>query len=88
VSNASVVGVQSRLHSDYARAYVTPDARAPRPAMQGLIQFARARIAYNAPEEIIVLDKMPLDATGKFDRATLKKKWAAHRRGPAAWEAG
>jgi len=56
--------------------------------MQGLIQFARARIAYNAPEEIIVLDKMPLDATGKFDRATLKKKWAAHRRGPAAWEAG
>lgn len=40
--------------------------------MQDLIQFARARVGYKAPEEIFVLDKMPLNATGKVDRETLK----------------
>ena len=66
---------------------VALDAGAPRPTMQDLIQFARARGGYKAPEEIIVLDKMPLDATGKVDRVTLKK-WTAARLGPTARGAG
>ena len=41
--------------------------------MQDLIQFARARVGYKAPEEVIVLDEMPLNATGKVDRVTLKR---------------
>jgi acyl-coenzyme A synthetase/AMP-(fatty) acid ligase len=41
--------------------------------MQDLIRFARARVGYKAPEEIIVLDEMPLNATGKVDRVTLKR---------------
>jgi acyl-coenzyme A synthetase/AMP-(fatty) acid ligase len=38
-----------------------------------LIGFARARVGYKAPEEIVVLDEMPLNATGKVDRLTLKR---------------
>jgi acyl-coenzyme A synthetase/AMP-(fatty) acid ligase len=36
-----------------------------------LVRFARAR--HKAPEEIVFLDEMPLNATGKVDRVTLKK---------------
>jgi long-chain acyl-CoA synthetase len=76
VSMAGVVGVQSPLHGENVRAYVTLDAAAPAPTMQDLIRFARARIGYKAPEEVIVLERMPLNATGKLDRVTLKR-WAA-----------
>ncbi len=46
---------------------------AARPTSQELIRFARARVGYKAPEAIMVLDEMPLNATGKVDRGTLKK---------------
>lgn len=73
VASAGVVGVQSPMHGENVRAYVTltPDIDPPR--VQDLIQFARARVGYKAPEEIIVLDEMPLNATGKVDRMTLKQ---------------
>jgi long-chain acyl-CoA synthetase len=73
VAIAGVVGVQSPLHGENVRAYVTLERGAPPPTMQDLIQFARARVGYKAPEEIIFLDEMPLNATGKVDRMTLKK---------------
>lgn len=70
---AGVVGVQSPLHGENVRAYVTLDGQRPRPRVQDLIEFARARIGYKAPEEVLVLDEMPLTATGKLDRVTLKR---------------
>jgi acyl-coenzyme A synthetase/AMP-(fatty) acid ligase len=73
VAVVGVVGVQSRLHGENVRAYVTLEPGAARPTMQDLIQFARARVGYKAPEEVIFLDEMPLNATGKVDRVTLKK---------------
>ena len=76
VSGAGVVGVQSPLHGENVRAYVTLDAGTPPPTMQDLVRFARARVGYKAPEEIVVLESMPLNATGKVDRVTLKR-WAA-----------
>jgi long-chain acyl-CoA synthetase len=76
VASAGVVGVASRMHGENVRGYVTLDPAAPRPTMQDLIRFARERVGYKAPEEIVVLDAMPLNATGKVDRVTLKK-WAA-----------
>jgi len=75
VSDAGVVGVISILHGETVRAYVTLDPSLQPPSMQELIQFARARIGYKAPEEIVVLKEMPLNATGKVDRVTLKR-WA------------
>ncbi len=77
VSSAGVVGVLSRMHGENVRGYVTLDPAAPKPTTQELIQFARARVGYKAPEEIVVLDEMPLNATGKVDRVTLKKMAAA-----------
>ena len=60
------------LHGENVRAYVELKQDAARPSRQELIKFARARVGYKAPEEIVILDAMPLNATGKVDRAALK----------------
>jgi len=73
VADAGVVGVQSPLHGENVRAYITLAAGVAPPPVQELVQFARARIGYKAPEEIIVLGSMPLNATGKVDRLALKR---------------
>ncbi|MEM7224769.1 MAG: class I adenylate-forming enzyme family protein [Pseudomonadota bacterium] len=77
VESAGVVGVHDLVHGENVRAYITLKAGAARPQTQELIRFARARVGYKAPEEIQVLDEMPLNATGKVDRVTLKKMAAA-----------
>jgi long-chain acyl-CoA synthetase len=46
---------------------------AQRPASADVIAFCRERIGYKAPEEIVVLDDLPLNATGKIDRPALKR---------------
>jgi acyl-coenzyme A synthetase/AMP-(fatty) acid ligase len=79
VAAAGVVGVQSAMHGENVRGYVTLEPGAAPPTMQDLIRFARARVGYKAPEEIVVLDAMPLNATGKVDRVTLKKMAAEGR---------
>ena len=43
------------------------------PTAQALIEFARARVGYKAPEEIEFLAEMPLNPTGKVDRVALKR---------------
>lgn len=73
VDNAGVVGVHDLVHGENVRAYVTLKEGAARPTVQELIQFARARVGYKAPEEIEFLDEMPLNPTGKVDRVTLKR---------------
>ena len=73
IAEAGVVGVVDRLHGENIRAYVTLISGSTRPASQTLIQFARRRIGYKAPEEIFILDEMPLNAVGKVDRTTLKR---------------
>lgn len=73
VSAAGAVGVHDVVHGENVRAYISLDPRQPRPSVSELIQFSRERIGYKAPEEIIVLEEMPVNATGKIDRTTLKK---------------
>ena len=73
VDNAGVVGVHDPVHGENVRAYITLKAGSKRPSSQELIQFARARVGYKAPEEIEFLATMPLNATGKVDRVTLKQ---------------
>jgi acyl-coenzyme A synthetase/AMP-(fatty) acid ligase len=73
VASAGVIGVHDLVHGENVRAYITLTDGTERPTSQELIQFARARIGYKAPEEIVVLDEMPLTATGKVDRTTLKR---------------
>ncbi|QDU45593.1 Long-chain-fatty-acid--CoA ligase [Symmachiella dynata] len=73
VESAGVVGIHDTVHGENVRAYITLTAGTERPTVAELIQFSRARVGYKAPEEIVVLDEMPLNATGKIDRASLKR---------------
>ncbi|MGB6428911.1 MAG: AMP-binding protein, partial [Methyloceanibacter sp.] len=72
VESAGVVGVHDLMHGENVRAYVTLKPGAKRPKAAALIEFARAHVGYKAPEEIVFLDAMPLNPTGKVDRAALK----------------
>jgi Acyl-CoA synthetases (AMP-forming)/AMP-acid ligases II len=73
VESAGVVGVRDLLHGENVRAYVTLKPGAPVPTMQEIIQFARARVGYKAPENVEFLTAMPLSPAGKVDRAALKR---------------
>lgn len=73
VAAAGAVGIHDLIHGEDVRAYVTLFAGVGRPRDQELIAFARERIGYKAPEEIVFLDDMPLNAAGKTDRVALKQ---------------
>jgi len=78
IALAGVVGVHDEVHGENVRAYVTLRDGAERPAAADLIRFCRERIGYKAPEEVVVLDQMPLNATGKIDRVGLKRMAEDH----------
>jgi long-chain acyl-CoA synthetase len=72
VDSAGVVGLHDLCHGENVRAYVALKPGVPRPKALELIRFARGRVGYKAPEEIVFLETMPLNATGKVDRVALK----------------
>ncbi|MEM7025423.1 MAG: AMP-binding protein, partial [Pseudomonadota bacterium] len=76
VSSAGVVGVHDLVHGENVRAFITLIEDFDPPTAQELIEFSRARVGYKAPEVIVFLDEMPMNATGKTDRVILKR-WAA-----------
>ncbi|MBX9789206.1 MAG: acyl--CoA ligase [Pirellulales bacterium] len=73
VASAGVVGIHDLIHGEDVRAYVTFRPGVKRPATPALIAFSRARVGYKAPDEIVVLREMPLNAVGKVDRVALKQ---------------
>lgn len=73
VDSVGVVGIHDLVHGENVRAYVTFKEGAVPPSSQDLMRFARELIGYKAPEEIVVLKSMPLNATGKVDRVSLKR---------------
>lgn len=70
-AEAGVIGVHDLVHGENVRAYVTLRANAPRLTGADLIHFAWERVGYKAPEEIVFLPELPLNATGKLDRQAL-----------------
>jgi long-chain acyl-CoA synthetase len=78
VDLAGVVGVHDEVHGENVRAYVTLRSGAERPSSADLIVFCRERVGYKAPEEVVVLDEMPLNPTGKIDRVGLKRMAEDH----------
>ncbi|MGE0610178.1 MAG: class I adenylate-forming enzyme family protein [Pirellulales bacterium] len=70
---AGVIGVHDLLHGENVRVYVKLKQGAKRPTTAEVIRFASKRVGYKAPEEVVFLDEMPTIATGKVDRATLKR---------------
>jgi long-chain acyl-CoA synthetase len=73
VALAGVVGIHDTVHGENVRAYITLRPGAERPSSADLIVHCRERIGYKAPEEVVVLDEMPLNPTGKIDRVGLKR---------------
>jgi len=73
IEAAGVIGVHDLVHGENVRAYVTLREGAKQPTSAELIRFTRERIGHKAPEEIVFLDEMPLNATGKMDRVALKR---------------
>lgn len=78
IALAGVVGVHDAVHGENVRAYVTLRPGAERPSSADLIVHCRDRVGYKAPEEVVFLDEMPLNPTGKIDRAGLKKMAEDH----------
>ena len=78
VDLAGAVGVHDEVHGENVRAYVTLREGAERPSAADLIVHCRERIGYKAPEEILFLDEMPLNPTGKIDRTGLKRMAEDH----------
>ncbi|WP_419913882.1 class I adenylate-forming enzyme family protein [Hoeflea sp.] len=73
VDLAGVVGVHDAVHGEAVCAYVTIKGGLSRPTGAEIIQTARQKIGYKAPDVIHFLDEMPLNASGKVDRLYLKK---------------
>ena len=73
VASAGVVGIHNLVHGENVRAYIELRREAPRPTIAELIAYSKARVGYKAPDEIVVLDEMPINATGKVDRVALKQ---------------
>ena len=73
VDLAGVIGIHDLVHGENVRAYVTFRPGVAAPTIPELIQFSRDRVGYKAPDEIVVLDEMPLNAVGKVDRVALKQ---------------
>lgn len=73
VAEAGVVGIHDLVHGENVRAYITLKPDSDRLTISELIKFSRDRVGYKAPEEIVILAEMPLNATGKIDRVTLKR---------------
>jgi acyl-coenzyme A synthetase/AMP-(fatty) acid ligase len=78
VALAGAVGVHDTVHGENVRAYVTLAEGCEKPPAADLIVHCRERIGYKAPEEIVFLDEMPLNPTGKIDRVGLKRMAEDH----------
>ena len=78
IALAGVVGIHDSVHGENVRAYVTLRPGAERPSSADLIVHCRDRVGYKAPEEVVFLDEMPLNPTGKIDRVGLKKMAEDH----------
>ncbi|MCP4385179.1 MAG: long-chain fatty acid--CoA ligase, partial [Hyphomicrobiales bacterium] len=73
VELTGVVGMIDPSHGETVRAYVEIKVDIETPKAGELIKFAKERVGYKAPEEIIFIEKIPLNPTGKVDRVSLKK---------------
>lgn len=78
VALAGAVGIHDTVHGENVRAYVTLAEGAEKPSAADLIVHCRERIGYKAPEEVVFLDEMPLNPTGKIDRVGLKRMAEDH----------
>jgi acyl-CoA synthetase (AMP-forming)/AMP-acid ligase II len=76
IESAAVLGVEDDHWGEKVVAFVT-HAGAGAPAAADVVAACRERIAdYKVPKEIHFVDALPVNATGKVDRAALRRTYA------------
>ncbi|MEM6761866.1 MAG: class I adenylate-forming enzyme family protein [Pseudomonadota bacterium] len=70
VSDAVAVGIHDPIHGQAICAFVTVNAGTDR-SHEEIAAVAKEKLGEKAPEELFVLQSMPLTAAGKVDRAAL-----------------
>ncbi|MEM7121641.1 MAG: class I adenylate-forming enzyme family protein [Pseudomonadota bacterium] len=73
IEAAAVVGVPDTLHGQNVRAYVVLKPGVEQLPAAEILERARDRIGYKAPEEIFAIERLPENAAGKIDRVALAK---------------
>jgi HIP---CoA ligase len=79
LAHSAVVAVPDERSGEAGVAYVVPRTGATVDPDE-VVAWARGAMAgYKAPRHVVVLDELPVAATGKTDRAALRDRWhAAH----------
>jgi len=73
IAAAAIVTLHDLLHGETWLAFVVPAKGEEQAGEQELIAYARSRVGYKAPEQIVVLDALPLDSSGAPDRVALRR---------------
>ena len=74
VAQAAVIGYPEELLGERGAAFVVPVDPAEPPTLIELQNWCRAHIAdYKAPEHLVIVDELPLNATNKVDKTALAK---------------
>ncbi|WP_448628174.1 class I adenylate-forming enzyme family protein [Geodermatophilus sp. URMC 64] len=75
VAQVAVVGRADEHWGEVVVAFVTGDPGAPAPDPEVLREHCRAHLAaYKVPAEVVVVDAMPLNASGKILKRTLRER--------------
>ena len=74
ISQAAVLGYPDDLLGERGAAFVVPTDPSAPPGLAQLQDWCRARIAdYKAPEHLVIIDVLPLNATNKVDKTALAR---------------
>ena len=80
ISQAAVLGYPDDLLGERGAAFVVPTDPSAPPGLGQLQDWCRARIAdYKAPEHLVIIDVLPLNATNKVDKTALAHTLASAR---------
>ena len=79
VATAAVIGVPAPVIGEIGVAFVVPEAGST-PTRDDLRQWVRDRLAdYKAPDEVCLVDALPLTTMGKVDKTALQSERAGRR---------
>jgi acyl-CoA synthetase (AMP-forming)/AMP-acid ligase II len=77
VRQAGVLGVAAPVIGEIGVAFVVPESGVTAPTLDELRAWCRARLAdYKAPDELVVLDALPLTPMMKVDKLALREELA------------
>lgn len=80
VKQVAVVGAPAPVIGEIGVAFVVPEDPARPPELAALRSWVKDRLAdYKAPDELVLVDELPLTSMSKVDRERLRRYAAVHR---------